>query len=191
MKRKLKNDNAGITLAELIVTFALMGIFLASVAAVISSSMVVQSELTGTMYAETVGETLLDKITGEIAAAKVSDSKAIVVGTVLEGENDLGKGISFYDRSGQKACFLIEDGLLVMAAENDWKMDAGAYMGYRITDFQVNRLNDKNVFEIIIKIKNLKTGFEYTASRAVQSYNFRTQQDYDKIVEEDIVIVSE
>ncbi|MBO5055441.1 MAG: prepilin-type N-terminal cleavage/methylation domain-containing protein [Eubacterium sp.] len=191
MKRELKNDNAGMTLAELIVTFALMGIFLAAVATVISSSVVVQSELTGTMYAESVGETLLDKITGEIAAAKVSEGKAIVVGKVLKGENDLGEGVSFYDRNGQKSCFLVEDGLLVMKADSDWKMDAGAYMGYRITDFRVNRLNDKNVFEVIIKIKNLKTGFEYTASRAVQSYNFRTQQDYDKIVEEDIVIASE
>lgn len=191
MKRELKNDNAGMTLAELIVTFALMGIFLAAVATVISSSVVVQSELTGTMYAESVGETLLDKITGEIAAAKVSEGKAIVVGKVLKGENDLGEGVSFCDRNGQKSCFLVEDGLLVMKADSDWKMDAGAYMGYRITDFQVNRLNDKNVFEVIIKIKNLKTGFEYTASRAVQSYNFRTQQDYDKIVEEDIVIASE
>lgn len=191
MKREIKNDNAGMTLAELIVTFALMGIFLAAVATVISSSVVVQSELTGTMYAESVGETLLDKITGEIAAAKVSEGKAIVVGKVLKGENDLGAGVSFYDRNGQKSCFLVEDGLLVMKADSDWKMDAGAYMGYRITDFRVNRLNDKNVFEVIIKIKNLKTGFEYTASRAVQSYNFRTQQDYDKIVEEDIVIASE
>lgn len=191
MKREIKNDNAGMTLAELIVTFALMGIFLAAVATVISSSVVVQSELTGTMYAESVGETLLDKITGEIAAAKVSEGKAIVVGKVLKGENDLGEGVSFYDRNGQKSCFLVEDGLLVMKADSDWKMDAGAYMGYRITDFQVNRLNDKNVFEVIIKIKNLKTGFEYTASRTVQSYNFRTQQDYDKIVEEDIVIANE
>lgn len=191
MKRELKNDNAGMTLAELIVTFALMGIFLAAVATVISSSVVVQSELTGAMYAESIGETLLDKITGDIAAAKVSEDKAIVVGKVLKGENDLGEGVSFYDRKGQKSCFLVEDGLLVMKGDRDWKMDAGAYMGYRITDFQVNRLNDKNVFEVIIKIKNLKTRFEYTASRVVQSYNFKTQQDYDKIVEEDIVAASE
>lgn len=191
MKRKLKNDNAGMTLAELIVTFALMGIFLAAVAMVISSSVVVQSELTGAMYAESVGETLLDKITGEMAAAKASEDRAIVVGTVIEGENNLGKGISFYDRNNQKACFLAEDGFLVMKAENGWKMDAGAYMGYRITDLQINRLNDKNVFEVILKIKNLKTGFEYTASRAVKCYNFRTQQDFEKIVEADIVIESE
>lgn len=51
MNRKRKKDNRGMSLAELIVTFALMGIFLAAVAVVISSSVLIHSELTGTMYA--------------------------------------------------------------------------------------------------------------------------------------------
>lgn len=188
MNTDLKRDNAGISLAELIVTFALTGIFLAAVAAVISSSVLIHSELTGAMYAQSVSETLLDKVTGELAAAKPVGSKAMVVGPVLrEGEN-AGKGISFYDRDGKKSCFLVEDGLLVMEAENSWKMDAKAYMGYRISDMQINRLNDENVFEVIIKIKNLKNGYECTASRTVKSYNFRTLQDYNKIREEDILL---
>lgn len=188
MNTDLKKDNAGLSLAELIVTFALMGIFLAAVAVVISSSVVIHSELTGAMYAQSVSETLLDKVTGELAAAKPAGSRSIIVGTVLRDGEDIGKGISFYDREGEKACFTVEDGLLVMEAENDWKMDARAYMGYRISEMQINRLNDENVFEVIIKIKNLKTGYEYTASRAVKSYNFRTEQDYKKIREEDILL---
>ncbi len=188
MNRKLKNDNAGLSLAELIVTFALMGIFLAAVATVISSSVVIHSELTGAMYAQSVSETLLDKVTGELAMAKPVGSRALVVGTVLSEGEDIGGGVSFYDRNEKKSCFVVEDGLLVMKADVDWKMDDRAYMGYRITEMQVNRLNEENVLEVVIKIKNLKTGYEYTASRVVKSYNFETEQDFEKIREEDIIL---
>lgn len=184
MNRGIKNDNAGISLAELIVTFALMGIFLAAVAAVITSSVFLHSELTAAMYAQSVSETLLDKVTGELAAAKPVGSKSMTVGTVIQEGEAAGNGISFYDRNGEKASFTVEDGLLVMEAVQSWKMDENAYMGYRITNLQVTRLNDENVLEVIIKIQNLKTGYEYTSSRTVQSYNFKTEQDFQKIEEE-------
>lgn len=183
-----KSDNRGMSLAELIVTFALMGIFLTAVAAVVSSSVIIQSEMTGAMYAQTVSETLLDKVAGELTAAKPVGGKAIVLGRVLMEGADIGEGVSFYDRNGKKSCFLVEDGLLLLKSDKDWQMDDKAYMGYRITQFQVNRLNEVNVMEIIIKIQNLKTGFEYTASRAVQSYNFETERDFKKIKEEDIIL---
>lgn len=188
MNRKLSNDNRGMTLAELIVTFALMGIFLTAVATVISSSVLIHSELTGTMYAQSISETLLDKITGELAAAKPVGSRAMVVGKVLKEGEDIGGGVSFYDREGKKACFMVEDGLLVMESDHDWEMDDRAYMGYRITELQVNRLNDKNVLEVVLTIQNLKTGFTYTASKTVQSYNFETEKDFIKIREEDILL---
>lgn len=188
MDRDLKRDNAGFSLAELIVTFALMGIFLAAVAAVISSSVIIHSELTGAMYAQSVSETLLDKVTGELAAAKPAAEEAIVVGTILKNGEDIGRGVSFYDRDGRQSCFMTEDGMLIMEGENAWRMDAKAYIGYRISEIQINRLNDENVFEVIIKIRNLKTDYEYTASRTVRSYNFKTQQDYDKIKEKNILL---
>lgn len=187
MDRDLKRDNAGYSLAELIVTFALMGIFLAAVAAVISSSVIIHSELTGAMYAQSVSETLLDKVTGELAAAKTTGSKAIVVGKVLKNGEDAGGGIFFYNKDGKKSCFIVEDGMLVMEGESAWRMDDRAYIGYRISEMQINRLNNENVFEVIIKVRNLKTDYEYTASRTIKSYNFKTQQDYEKIKEEDIL----
>ena len=135
MNRKRKKDNRGMSLAELIVTFALMGIFLAAVAVVISSSVLIHSELTGTMYAQSVSETLLD-----------------------------------------------------MKADENWKMDEKAYMGYRITEMKISRLNKENVLEIVLTIRNLKTDFTYTASRAVACYNFESEKDFEKIREEDILL---
>lgn len=184
----IQKDNRGMTLAEMIITFALMGIFLAAVASVISSSIVIQSELTGTMYAQSVGEILLDKVTGELAAAKPSGTVAMVTGPVLKEGEAVSSGISFYNKEGDKSCFYVEDGILILNSPNSWKMDENAYMGYRISDFQVNRLNEENILEVVIKIKNLKTGFEYTASRVVESFNFETDTDFKKISSAEIVL---
>lgn len=188
MNIRLRKNNKGMTLAELIVTFALMGIFLASTAAIISSSVLVHSQLTGTMYAQTVGETLLDKMTGELAASKPISGRSMTVGVVLREGEILGNGVSFYDRDGIQSYFLVEDGLLVLQADDQWQLDENAYMGYRVSDLQVVRLNDKNVLEVQIKLKNLKTGFEYTASRAVRCYNYKTEADYQKIREDNIFL---
>lgn len=186
MNTRLRKNNAGTTLAELIVTFALMGIFMASTAAIISSSVLVHSQITGTMYAQSVGETLLDKITGELAAAKPADSPALIMGTIIKEGKDIGNGVSFYGKDGEREYLFVEDGLLVLQTVDIWQLDQKAYMGYRLSDLQVNRLNEQNVLEVVIKLTNLKTGFEYTASRAVQCYNFKTEADYLQIVEGNI-----
>lgn len=186
MNTRLRKNNAGTTLAELIVTFALMGIFMASTAAIISSSVLVHSQITGTMYAQSVGETLLDKITGELAAAKPAGSPSLIMGKIVKEGKDVGNGVSFYGKDGEREYLFVEDGLLVLQAEDIWQLDQKAYMGYRLSDLQVNRLNEQNVFEVVIKLTNLKTGFEYTASRAVQCYNFQTEADYSKIMEGNI-----
>ena len=187
MKTDLKKDNRGMTLAELIVTFALMGIFLAAVAGVISSSIIMHGELTGTMYAQTVGETLLDKVTGELSSAKPKGSKAMVLGEVLQEGNVISNGISFYDKDGKKSYFYVENGVLIIKADDIWKMDEKAYMGYRISEFSIRKLNEENILEVVIKIKNLKTGFEYTTSRVVECYNFTGETDFLKIVSENII----
>lgn len=186
MNTKLKKNNAGVTLAELIATFALTGIFLVSTTAIISSSVLIHSQLTGTMYAQSVGETLLDKITGELVAAKPVSGDAMIVGNVLKEGESVGNGVSFYGKDGNRACFFVEDGLLVLQSEDIWQLEQKAYMGYQLSDLQVNRLNDQNVFEVVIKLKNLKTGFEYTASKVVRCFNFKTEEDFAKISEGNI-----
>lgn len=188
MKIRLRKNNAGMTLVELIVTFGLAGIFVASTAAIISSSVLIHSQLTGTMYAQSIGETLLDKVTGELTAAKPISESAMTMGAVLRDGENAGNGVSFYNRDGIQSYFLVEDGLLVLQTDDRWQLDANAYMGYRISDLQVTRLNDKNVLEVQIKLINLKTGFEYTASRAVRCYNYKTEEDFQKIMEEDIFL---
>ena len=188
MRAELKQDNKGMTLAELIITFALVGIFLTAVVGVISSSMIVHSELTGAMYAQSVGEILLDKVTGELAMAKPVGDEAVVTGVVLKDGETMGNGVAFVDKDKKESCFYVADGILVLHGEDEWRMDENAYMGYRITAFYVTRLNEENVWEVVFKIKNLKTGFEYTASKVVESYLFETEQDFQKITQSEIVL---
>lgn len=183
--KKLKNDNAGITLAELVVTFALMGIFLAAAAAVISSSIMVHAQLSGTMYASTVSETLLDKVTGELAGARAEEEEAIRIGRVYRDGEDLGEGVFFYDREGNPVCFVVEDGLLVMEGKDYFILDEKAYMGYRITGFSVEQLEGKNVLKVTLSLKNLKNGFIYTSDRTTRCYCF-SSDDFKKIISTDM-----
>ncbi len=182
-----KTDNRGMTLAEMIITFALMGIFLAAITSVISASIMLHTELTGTMYAQSVGEILLDKVTGELAFAK-AENATMTAGTVLKDGEAVSEGIFFYNREGNKSCFYVENGILNMDSADAWRMDENAYMGYRITDFQINRLNEESLWEVVFRIKNLKTGFEYTASRVVESFNFKTNADFRKITRAEIIL---
>ncbi len=192
-----KGDNRGITLTEMIVTFALVAIFMATAVSIITSAVVTHSELTASMYAQSVSEILMDKVTGELAAANADNPNAMTIGTTGKLGGTEGNGASFYDRDGRAVTCFVQNGLLKfhyqevvkvlddgeVFAENayDWGLDEKTYMGFRITDMQINRIDDKNVIEVILKIKNLKTGIEYTASKCTKCYNFKSESDYTKI----------
>lgn len=199
----MRRDDRGTTLAEMIVTFALIGIFLLAAAGIISSAVILHSNLSETMYAQSVGEILIDKVTGEIAAAQPKGNRALLIGEGETAGGTLGEGVSFYDREGNKACCFVRDGRLVFSyaesvkvdlygevqvkPKREWMLEDKAYMGYQITDMQFARAGDKNVLEITIKLKNLKTGFEYTVSGCTRCYNFKSKADYSKIIEGNIL----
>ncbi|MCM1126292.1 MAG: type II secretion system GspH family protein [Lachnospiraceae bacterium] len=183
---KFSDDNRGITLTEMIVTFALIGIFMAAAVSVISSAVITHSELTASMYAQSVGEMLLDKVTGELAAARADEGRDIALGTIpaQEEEDSCPVSAAFYDREGKPVVCTVEDGLLCLHYEDsDWMLDSKAYMGFRITQMEIKRRNDQNILEVSFTIKNLKTGFEYSTSRCTKCYNFKTEQDFQRITE--------
>lgn len=185
-KMNLTEDNRGVTLTEMVVTFALIGIFMAAAVSVISSAVLTHSELTASMYAQSVGEMLLDKVTGELAAARADDDWGILLGTTVTGpeEETYGNSAVFYDREGKPVTCTVQDGMLYFYYEDsDWTLDPKAYMGFRITQMEIQRRNDKNILEVSFKIKNLKTGFEYSTFRCTKCYNFKTESDYLRITE--------
>lgn len=174
-----KQDNRGSTLAEMIVTFALIGIFMTAAVGVIGSAVITHTEITAAMYAQTVSETLMDKITGELAAAQANHEPAVVI-------DEFGEEIAFYNRNGEAVVCSVEDGLLVFRygeGHPPWQLEEKAYMGFRITGMQIERPEDKNILEIHLQIKNLKTDFEYAVSRCTACYNFKNAADWEKIGE--------
>ncbi len=104
-KKRILRDKGGVTLVELVVAFALLGLFLALSCQVIASCMRVYYQVKGTSYGRQVTETLMDKITGEIEGAQVSISR----GTGESEDKTLkiygdGRVIELYDRTGSHIC---------------------------------------------------------------------------------------
>lgn len=184
-KKDFTEDNRGMTLTEMIVTFALIGIFMVTAVSVISSAVITHSELTASMYAQSVGEMLLDKVTGELAAARADDGRGILLGEVLTEEEEVySDGAVFYDREGRAVTCTVSEGLLCFHYEDsDWELDPKAYMGFRVTQMEIKKRNEKNILEVSFKIKNLKTGYEYSTSRCTRCYNFKTTTDCQRITE--------
>lgn len=74
-RRKVKNvlnGRGGVTLLELIVTFALISLFVVLSCQVMASAMNLYHKIQGISYGRQVSDTLMDKIVGEIAGAQVS-----------------------------------------------------------------------------------------------------------------------
>lgn len=67
----------GATMAELLVTFALLAIFLTSAAAIMTPATVVYQKIKHQSYARNVSDILMEKICGELAGA--SDADNVVV----------------------------------------------------------------------------------------------------------------
>lgn len=184
--KNFSEDNRGTTLTEMIVTFALIGIFMASAVSVISSAVITHSELTASMYAQSVGEMLLDKVTGELAGARADDGRGIALGAVLvdQEEETYGDSAAFYDREGRPVVCTVEEGLLCFHYEDsDWALDPKAYMGFRIMQMEIRKRNNQNVLEVSFRIKNLKTGFEYSTVRCTRCYNFKSEEDCRRITD--------
>ena len=56
----------------------------------------------------------------------------------------------------QESVDVTDQGEVLIQAQQDWTLDAKAYMGFRITDMQIARANEENVIEVKIKIKNYR-----------------------------------
>ena len=163
-KQKLlafRKKTAGVTLVELIVTFALIGMFMTAASFMLTSSLRLFIQLQSVSGAVTVSDVLLDKIAGEIAAAKEpdmdnSDAAFDYGGYYIWMEKDdgsqwmtlwnrSGSPMAIYADGGGELCLkyyetvrgkvgaeVTDDSLTV--PEMDWHFDHGVYMGYRITE---------------------------------------------------------
>ena len=73
--RSLLRGRKGATLVELVITFALIGLFAAGTCQIISTSIKVYHQVRGLNNARQVSDTLLEKITGEIEDPRRQDRR--------------------------------------------------------------------------------------------------------------------
>ncbi len=158
-QNNVKSDNRGFTLVELVVTFALLGIFLVSVTRIISYTVTLYHETQGTALGIQVSDMIAARVQGSIEDAnRILDGwhYAQLFGYEVpnEGFNYLGdKYILFQDGNGVIIKIFKEEtdaagnGIIVIRnneikddegnvlyEQHDWKFDEKAYMGYKIKD---------------------------------------------------------
>ena len=160
-KRCLKNrifsrnpltDNAGTTLVEMIVTFALLSIFLAAAASIISTITTMYYQTKGETYSKQVGDIIMEKAASEIEGAQF-DITQPGNNPVLDGDasNTSGTSMTFYDRTDTNLTLKVENERFVIdyaeitgspsvnRAATTWKFDENIYRGFDITDFKIIR----------------------------------------------------
>ena len=195
----LRAARRGTTLVELIVTFALIGIFMTAAAMVLTSSLSAFTRMTALGRAETVSDLLLDKIVGEISAANLP--KQNYGYSFCMEQNDGSPWVAFDNRSSSKIAIYasesspeeqipseLGEGQLFIkyykgaagsntkaVREINWHFDSQVYMGYKIAGLTFRREdkeNHPNVIRIDLKLKNDRTGFEYETFRYARCYNY-------------------
>lgn len=101
-------DTWGLTLAELIVTFALTSILMVSAAFVFTGSLRMHYRMKSASTAMIVSDLLLDRISGEIASAAVSENDGYCFQLEQEADVSSGRGegstwVAFSSRNGSSA----------------------------------------------------------------------------------------
>ena len=107
--KKLSADRRGVTLIEMVVSFALLGIFLVVCAQVLTSGLSLYQYVKARSYGKQVADTLMEKITGELEGAQTATEISFVPGTEGEGDGSStlslakdGTYIILYDRTGSR-----------------------------------------------------------------------------------------
>ncbi len=148
----------GFTMVEMIVTFALLSIFMLVVTAVVSNIVNSYYRVKGETYAYQVADILSGKLRGEIEGAKYNNgapSDIPVLG--ISTESLIGDTISLYDKTDTHVKIGLEDRSdgsgykdlyvhyfdIVYASDPDkdrnatvWKFDESAYNGFGITELR-------------------------------------------------------
>ena len=105
--KKRGNRRAGYTLVELIVSFALIGIFLVAASTVIGSFLRIQARVSAQADAQTLSDTLLNTISEPLVSMRYNEDKW----SIEEGS------IQFQDKEGRIVKIRAEDG--------SWQIDDG------------------------------------------------------------------
>ena len=188
----------GATMAELLVTFALLAIFLTSAAAIMTPATVVYQKIKHQSYARNVSDILMEKICGELAGA--SDAVNVVVA-------DDGSAVMFCDsqqssmvitltdadedEDGKQYLLLhyrevltIEDGKVNLEEKLwdavDWTYDKRAYQGFAVEELRFDVAAGGGGVKVSLKLRNAYFATEYSTTRTVECFNLADKYYVEK-----------
>lgn len=201
------NNNKGFTLVEMIVTFAILGLFIISASQIIVLIMNYYYHAKGVSYGREVTNTLTTKICGEIEGAQTGSTILSENGEILTADTvtmtitPSGDKIKFYDKTGSQVMITAVDGRLLIyyypvtttseyggskitryEAVN-WTFDEAMYMGYRISELKFEPANpaeyEKNIIKMTLKMTSSKYT-DYESVQYIECYNFDAD-NYNRI----------
>lgn len=163
-KKNIKANNSGMTLIELIVTFALLGLFMVAASKVISDTVNVyyqaKSIQTGMQVSSVINTKLAGEIEGALTNGSVHDDSNVSIyisdsGHRIELNDNAGSHIYITTQkaSGEDKGYMLiyyypiasedeETGKVTEDKGSNWTFDRKTYMGYQIKDLRFEKLAD-------------------------------------------------
>ena len=155
-RKNRKDRNRGTTLVEIIVSFALLAIFMACTATIISSITGMYYNVRCETYSKQVSDIVLEKIASEIEGAKYSKVTTGINPVITEDS------ITFYDRTDTKITLSADDmGLSIYYhgfrdLSNDitrqpstWRFDEKTYNGFSVVGLNFVRGDELSTSEFV------------------------------------------
>lgn len=193
----LKDNRRGTTLVEVMVTFALIGLFLLAATTAVSAAMNTFYRMEAISRAIVVSDTILDKAEGELSGA-MADGASLCLGGTSDGDG-WWSTICFYTANGSPVRMQSEDtgdgkgrfsfyyypvqdtsstnisgNTSGNTSGTDWTFDEKLYQGFWITQlsFRWNGTAESpdNIIEINLSLTNGTSSYNQT--RFVQCTNF-------------------
>ena len=153
--KKVNRDNKGMTLVEMVVSFALLGILVAASTVIISNVTMLYYRVRGENYARQISNIVITKVTSEIAGAKIDNKNTAANPKILksvDGVDDIsGNAVRLFDRTDTEVVIYVKDGVLVInypkirdeenpdnnRVSTDWKYDKSIYNGFSIKELYI------------------------------------------------------
>ena len=169
--KKTWTQTKGTTLVELMVAFVLTAILMTAAIAVISPAVRVFNRVVGTSRAQSVTDIILEEVSQELESAErimtigsshidYADKNGQGVSMMLGAEGDVDDG---QDLSGMLVLYYGGDDI-------QWYLPEKTYMGFKMTELTFQQIDDKNLIEVTVKIKNNRSGISYERTKIVQCY---------------------
>lgn len=178
----------GVTLVELMVTFALIGLFVVGTTQMIGVSIKTYHKIRSINNAKQVSDTLMDKITGEIEGAKdwkirtgsggdsMMDMKdktgSPVCITTTDNRNEIepgaGQNLNESEQINGLLIYYYEVGLFKAVG---WTFDDAVYMGFEIDSLLITEAGEGyggDIVKVELKLASAQYG-SYKTTRYIQS----------------------